>query len=304
MDAFEAYRQELLQRDIEPATRERYLQVGDAFKAWLAGREPTATLAQGFLADLRNRGYRQRSVILYYHVLRQLLTTRGESFKLRLRKPQDLPRWFDQGDTDGLLAQAKKGIRAQKPWQRQRNYALVLALRDAGLRRGEVVGLRVADVDFRRRTLRVTGKGAKDRVIPMTQRLLIALWELCSGKNATDPVFGLNGRSVYRIITRLAREAGLEGLHPHTLRHSFGTELVSRGAYIKAVAELVGHADITTTSVYLRTCPQHLRAAIELLDDSVGDNGARESHTCFGEQHIEGIGGFRPPRIALEEFPD
>jgi hypothetical protein len=91
VDAFEAYRQELLQRDIEPATRERYLQVGDAFKAWLAGREPTATLAQGFLADLRNRGYRQRSIILYYHVLRQLLTTRGESFKLRLSKPQDVP---------------------------------------------------------------------------------------------------------------------------------------------------------------------------------------------------------------------
>lgn len=272
MDAFEVYRQELFHRDVEPVTRERYLKVTGSFRAWLDGRQPTAALANDFLAELRERGYRQRSVILYYHVLKQLLAVQGETLKLRLRKPQDLPRWFDQADTERLLTQAERGIRGQKPWHRKRNYALILALHDAGLRRGEAVGLRVCDIDFRRRTLRVTGKGAKERVIPMTQRLLVALWEVCRAKNATDSVFELTDGSVYRIITLLAKRAGLEGLHPHSLRHSFASELVSRGAYIKAVAELMGHTDIATTSVYLRTCPQHLRSAIELLDDGVGDN--------------------------------
>jgi len=150
----------------------------------------------------------------------------------------------------------------------------VLTLHDAGLRRGEAEGLRVCDVDFRRRTLKVTGKGARDRVIPMTQRLVVALWEVCRGKKATDSVFGLKAQQMYRIVTLLAKKAGLEGLHPHSLRHSFGTELVSRGAYIKAVSELMGHADIATTSVYLRTCPQHLRSAIDLLEDRVEDEQA------------------------------
>jgi len=95
MDAFEAYRQELLHRDIEPATRERYVVVVGAFRAWLDGRQPSAALAHDFLAELRSRGYRQRSVILYYHVLRQLLAIQGESLNLRLRRPHDLPRWYD-----------------------------------------------------------------------------------------------------------------------------------------------------------------------------------------------------------------
>lgn len=182
VDAFEVYRQALLRRDIESTTRERYLQIAGFFKAWLGKQHPTIALAQDFLAELRDHGYRQRSIILYYHVLRQLLATQGELLNLRLRRPHDLPKWFDRGDTERLLAQAQTGIRAQKPWQKKRNYALILAPRDAGLRKGEAVGLRVADVDFRRRTIRVTGKGARERVIPMTQRLLVALWEACEGK--------------------------------------------------------------------------------------------------------------------------
>jgi len=91
--------------------------------------------------------------------------------------------------------------------------------------------LRVVDVDFRGRTLKVTGKGRKNRVIPMTQRLLVALWEMCQGKAASESVFGLSATSIYKRVTALARKAGLEGLHPHSLRHSFGTQLVSKGAH-------------------------------------------------------------------------
>ena len=115
---------------------------------------------------------------------------------MRLRKPQDLPKWYDQGDIERLLAQAETGVRGQKPWQKKRNYALVLALRDAGLRRGEAVGLTVHDIDFMRRILKVTGKGAKDRVIPMTQRLLVALSEVCRGKKDTASVFDLDARDL------------------------------------------------------------------------------------------------------------
>jgi len=97
VDVFELYRQDLLRRDIEPATRERYTVVAGSFRSWLAGREPSTALAEDFLAHLREQGYRQRSILLYYHVVRQVLALKGETLELRLRKPRDLPNWYDGG---------------------------------------------------------------------------------------------------------------------------------------------------------------------------------------------------------------
>jgi integrase/recombinase XerD len=192
----------------------------------------------------------------------------GQPLKLKLRKPVTLPHYYDRGDVEGLIAQAEKGLRGQREAKKRRNRNLILVLAYTGLRKSEQVNLRVDDVDFNRRSITVRqGKGQRDRVIPMAQRIVTPLREQCDGKKGNNKVFeNLNGRSVYRIITDLAKKCGLEGFHPHSLRHYFGTQLVERGANLRDVQELMGHQSLETTSVYIDLCPNRLAESIELLD--------------------------------------
>jgi integrase/recombinase XerD len=107
-------------------------------------------------------------------------------------------------------------------------------------------------------------------MIPLAERLMEPLRSQCAGKNAQDIVYvGLNPRSVYRVITRWARACGLQGIHPHTLRHYFATRLVELGINIRVIQELLGHADLSTTAIYLDVSSMHLKSAIEVLDNNM-----------------------------------
>jgi len=269
MEPFSRYHNDLFSRDLDPKTKLRYWQVIDSYRRWLGDRSPDIATAKEFLAWLSNRGYRPRSILLYYHALRLFFDFLGQPLKLKLRKPKELPPYYDRGDVERMIAQAERGLRGQKPWQKQRNKTLILTLAYTGLRRGELLNLTVSDVDFERRFILVRqGKGRKDRVIPMIERLAVPLRQLCDSKVARARVFdGLNARSVYRIVTSLSKVCGLDGFHPHSLRHFFATQLVERGANLRAVQELLGHADLSTTAIYLDISPRHLRETIDLLDD-------------------------------------
>lgn len=133
---------------------------------------------------------------------------------------------------------------------------------------GEVLGLRVGDLDFRRRTIRAVGKGEKQRVIPMSQRLFLPLWDMCQGKRVSDRLFHVSPRRLYEAVAKLAKAVGLEGFHPHSLRHSFATRLLEKGANVREVQELLGHSSLETTAVYLTVSNAHLRRAIDLLEDA------------------------------------
>ncbi len=136
------------------------------------------------------------------------------------------------------------------------------------MRRSEILRLLVDDIDFNRRTILVRlGEGDKDRVIPMAQRIVIALRNQCAGKLAQEKVFdGLNDASVWRIVTSLARACHLGGFHTHSLRYFFATQLVEKGANLRDVQMLLGHESLETTSVYLDIAAQNLRTCVDLLD--------------------------------------
>jgi len=201
-------------------------------------------------------------------VLRQFLIFLGQEINLRLRKPRRLPPYLDRGDFERLLAQAERGLRGQKAWQKQRNKALILTLAYTGMRKGELLRLQVGDIDFERRVILIRqGKGRKDRVIPMVDRIVVPLRSQCNGRSAQGKVFeGLNARSTYRVVTSLARACGLDRLHPHSLRHYFATQLVERGANLRDVQMLLGHESLETTAVYLDVSAQRLAEAVALLD--------------------------------------
>ena len=153
--------------------------------------------------------------------------------------------------------------------------AILMTAYAAGLRISEVVGLRVADIDSRRMTIRICqGKGRKDREVMLSPRLLVVLRAYWKATRPTDWLFPGNvpGRpitdgSVHRICVRAADAAGL-GKHVtiHTLRHSFATHLLEGGTDLQTIQVLLGHRSLRTTAVYTHVSAVALAATQSPLD--------------------------------------
>lgn len=152
----------------------------------------------------------------------------------------------------------------------RRDRAIMELLYSSGLRLAELVGLDVNDVDLRDRTVRVFGKGAKTRIVPVGRFAITALegWlrdRAGLAKPAETAMFvGQNGRrlgarAVQLRVARASRTQGLnQRVHPHLFRHSFATHLLESSRDLRGVQELLGHADIATTQVYTHLDFQHL----------------------------------------------
>jgi integrase/recombinase XerC len=151
-----------------------------------------------------------------------------------------------------------------------RDHALLELLYSSGLRLAELVGLDLADLDLKDRTVRVLGKGRKSRIIPVGKKAVQALerWlreRSALAKPAEMAVFiGRNGRrlgarAVQLRVAAWARRRGLGvPVHPHLFRHSFASHLLESSGELRGVQELLGHADISTTQIYTHLDFQHL----------------------------------------------
>ncbi len=176
------------------------------------------------------------------------------------RQARHLPRHLRPGEIEALLDAA----RGDEPLRR-RDHAMLELLYASGLRVGELTRLDWHDLDLQARTLRVVGKGGKERLVPFgkpaAQALSrwLAVWQPLrnlSGRPG-EPVFlnyrgnRLAARSVRRILDRCVKRACLaSGVHPHTLRHTFATHLLESGADLRAIQELLGHSSLSTTQRY------------------------------------------------------
>ena len=151
-----------------------------------------------------------------------------------------------------------------------RDRALLELLYGAGLRLAELQGLRRDDVDFRGELLRVLGKGGKERLVPCQgeAKRWLGRWLDLIGVSAADPVFPgrdperpLSRRTVQRIVERyLGQVAGLARISPHVLRHSFATHLLERGADLRSIQEMLGHASLASTQIYTHVSTEKLKA--------------------------------------------
>ena len=153
-----------------------------------------------------------------------------------------------------------------------RDRAILETLYGCGLRASELCGLDLRAVALDEGLLRVRGKGEKERVVPVMGTAAAALAAYLgqgrcalAGRRPTQAVFlnvrggRLSRQSVHAIVERYGRVAGIEGLHPHTLRHSYATHLLEGGADLRAVQELLGHANIATTQLYTPVDRSHIR---------------------------------------------
>src|SRR5205085_9943771 len=155
-----------------------------------------------------------------------------------------------------------------------RDRAIVELLYASGLRISELANARLESLNFEERILRVTGKGNKMRLVPVGRKACEALASYVSTerpklvKRRTGSEIFLSRRGtklttvrIWQIVKARARHSGLEtNIYPHLLRHSFATHLLSNGADLRIIQEMLGHADISTTQVYTHVHQQRLKA--------------------------------------------
>ncbi len=185
------------------------------------------------------------------------------------RLGRKLPEVLSVEEIDAMLA----SIDLSKP-QGQRNRAIVEVLYGSGLRVSEVVELKISSVYFDEEFLSITGKGNKQRLVPLgrsSARVMKVYIQnhrkyITIKKGFEDHVFlNRNGRKLTRVmiflvIKELAEKAGIrKSISPHTLRHSFATHLVEGGADLRAVQDMLGHESITTTEIYTHLDREYLR---------------------------------------------
>ena len=155
-----------------------------------------------------------------------------------------------------------------------RNRAMVELLYASGLRISELANARLENLDFEERILRVTGKGNKTRLVPVGHKACDALAaylsmerpKLVKRRSGSEIFLSERGTKlttarIWQIVKTISRHSGLEkNVYPHLLRHSFATHLLSNGADLRIIQEMLGHADISTTQVYTHVDQQRLKA--------------------------------------------
>ena len=153
----------------------------------------------------------------------------------------------------------------------ERDLLILDTMTMTGLRRGEIVNLRVGDLYFNdgRSLLMVkNGKGAKDRCIPLNPTIASRLQEYIIDRKLSGKVFPITARNLSIKIHTWARKAGIPQIHTHSFRHKFTTDLLQKGANLRTLQELLGHTSLSITECYLAVTDQDKLWAVGLLDGS------------------------------------
>jgi len=168
-----------------------------------------------------------------------------------------------------------EAVVAAEPHVRDRAILALLAF--AGLRRGELIAASAGDYSRESRSLRVRGKGGKDRVVPLHAVAVGALDAYLAARDPLrphDPLFvskrgRISKRPIINAVARAGRRLDIR-LHPHLFRHTFATELLNRRADLRVIQTLLGHESLETTEIYTHVSPTRQRDAVDLLGDLSG----------------------------------
>jgi len=181
----------------------------------------------------------------------------------RVKYAEKLPSFLPQAET-GRLLQDGPADRKKYKYQAWRDYMMVALLYVTGVRREELVGIRLADIDHQRALIRVVGKGRRERLVPVGEVTMTDLRHYLAEREtfaagcktpATAHLFlnpsgrAVSVRTADRVVKQFGRAHGLE-FTPHTLRHSFATHLLENGADLMLIKEILGHSSLSTTQRY------------------------------------------------------
>jgi integrase/recombinase XerD len=268
---------ELVRRHYATTTRESYLKILKAFHRHIGKRLDHVgpdDLRRYQVYLLEERKLAVGTVVAQIAALRFFfLRVKRRDMKEDLpypKRPRRLPIILSPEEVQRLIAGAQNLF----------HRTMLMTLYGGGLRRSELLHLKVSDIDSQRMVLRIErGKGGHDREVPLSPTLLIALREYWrwmrpqtylfpgtrNGWRADKP---LTARVIWEAVRSATRAAGIDKhVSPHTLRHSYATHLLEAGADLRTIQVLLGHADLSHTTVYLHLSRRHLQAAPNPLED-------------------------------------
>jgi integrase/recombinase XerC len=242
----------------------------------------TAQQFRGFLLDCMKKGMARSYVRLTFAALRSFYKYLIEREGFRdnpLREVQlpkmekKLPIVLSVLQVDELLTVPKKVERqSQAPvWAASRDAAMLELFYSSGLRLSELAALNVADVDTFGETVRVFGKGRKERIVPVGQVALKALQQYRFEANVqAGPLFlsklkkRMSARSIWLMLRKHLSQTSIQlRVSPHKLRHSFATHLLDNGADLRSVQTLLGHANLSTTQIYTHVTMERVKKAYD-----------------------------------------
>ena len=271
-----------IEQGLAPNTLAAYRRDLTLFADWL-GREAGRSLVEASETDLRQYALarhagsaptstnRRLTVFkrFFRWAVRERIVDADPTLKLdSARQPLRVPKTLSEAQVEALLGapdvEAPLGLRDR---------AMLELLYASGLRVSELVSLKTVHVSFVECALRVTGKGAKERLVPFGEEALRWIERYVAdarpailGARASDALFvtGLGGpmtrQMFWKLVKAHAVRAGIDApLSPHTLRHAFATHLLNHGADLRAVQMLLGHADISTTTIYTHVARERLK---------------------------------------------
>lgn len=238
-------------------------------------------MIRGYLADLHRQGLKKTSmarklsaVRSFFKFLEKHGVISGNPAETVLTPKQDkpIPNYLSVDDVFRLLDSVKTDNITGK-----RDRAILETLYSTGIRVSELVGLNLPDVDFSGKTVRVTGKGNKERIVPIGKAALAAILAYRENLDTRGVAVNhrgalflnknkgrLSARSVARMLDGAARRAGLTvPVAPHDLRHSFATHMLDAGLDLRMVQELLGHRQLSTTQRYTHVSIDRLMAAYD-----------------------------------------
>lgn len=283
IDAYEAYL--ILERGLSDNTREAYVRDVGKLVRYLETetvtlREVTTDTLRAFAADLFDLGISPRtqarivSGIKSFFRFMKLEGYLDSNPSLLLESPalrRHLPEVLRVDEIDAMI-----GAIDMEKAEGQRNRAIMETLYGCGLRVSELINLEISKLYFDEQFIMVHGKGDKERIVPISPQAIREIKyylpdrALLPVNRGEENILFLNRRGhrltrvmIFYIIKQLAEAAGIrKEVSPHTLRHSFATHLLEGGANLRAIQQMLGHEDISTTEIYLHIDRSMLRAEI------------------------------------------
>ncbi|WP_395739957.1 site-specific tyrosine recombinase/integron integrase [Prosthecobacter sp.] len=249
------------------------------FKGWA---ELTADDFRAFLFDLMKKERGRATIRLQFAALRSFFKwlTRRRGWKANPlldvqlpKREKKLPVVLTLAQVEAMLALPLSMEKSKRDalWAPERDTAILELFYSTGMRLSELVALNVADIDTYTETVRVFGKGKKERLCPVGSKALEAVqrYRLKAGVH-DGPLFlsklrkRITAQSVDDVIMKYWRASGIPvHLTPHKLRHSFATHLLNNGADLRSVQELLGHASLSTTQIYTHVSTQRMKEVYE-----------------------------------------
>lgn len=221
----------------------------------------------------------QRSLSALRHFYQYLHQYKGYSsnpfeFSVSPKKTKRLPSFLSEHEINELLDSTKKRVDDL----RYRDSALLELMYATGMRCQETIDLKISDIDFSERTLRIKGKGGKERIVPFSKTAKKAVEDYLAhsrnillGKNEdtghlflTNRGTSISPRGLEKIVEECAKKVGFTlKVHPHMIRHTFATELLNNGADLRTIQEFLGHSSIQTTAIYTHVTYKDLKETYE-----------------------------------------